>query len=852
MKSVITNLRFILLSIVIILISSNVAKAAEVDGIYRGTPTQQNTLTGSLKWNVFFDDLIQSSTLSLSDFNLNTLNGDAIGVVTNIVEIYPSFFEVHAEVFSGTGDVRLDFTGQVTDFNNKVSQNTFSKGDIYSILPNVTVKSIVRNTPANQNTNENFVTWTITFDRAINSSSVSASDFSVSALDGQLSGNIISAFGFDDTYYVSYANINKDATLRLDFIGFVTDNDGIAGFTPFFKGETYIVDFTSPKLDFVHISTNNKDDETLAHPKETVAIDFIANEKVNIVSSNINGIAGLNTSSGTQTGKSRYTFNYTDIEGPILFSIIIEDMAGNRTTFGTTTDGSYANFEIPPPYVILISQPDDVVECEGSLDQFLFVIAAPSDRKLNIAYRWWKDGRPHTEWQSDIGQLNFDTLDYRMSGKYKVEMFVYDKEYNRGPFSFEAAKVSETVFSEETNLYVLQMPSFLRDIPDIIAAENGDVVITFDANIYGEHNMEDPTYWTDIQWFKDTLELEDNFRIQGTDASILSINNIKSSDYNDNYRVRLMSDCDTIWSNGFGINPEPKLVLKSYMRNVFGTCINREFTLTINVKTDPPNIPIDFQFYMDDEPIFNELDKYKITYENNYFNFEDRISIAVKWHKDFENNMIQVYNCEFWPRGYKDKSMRLEIADFRWHKPIELIKDIEDEYIVEEGQDIEFGVEAKSNFILYQWFKDNVDYGSSGPVLTIEKAALFESGLYLLIMTNACGLVSSKETKLTVTPKQTITGIEDEFEKGVINVYPNPLTSNSILNINADKSGEASVILTDLLGNRLAELYNGQVIKNESKSVNLNVEKLNLSSGTYYIIINLGGDVETRQISVVR
>src|SRR5690606_12832924 len=96
------------------------------------------------------------------------------------------------------------------------------------------------------------------------------------------------------------------------------------------------------------------------------------------------------------------------------------------------------------------------------------------------------------------------------------------------------------------------------------------VVITFDANIYGEHNMENPTYWTDIQWFKDSIELIDGERISGVKSSILTIDNIIESDYNEKYRVRLIGECDTIWSNEFGIYDEPRVIAYYWSANISG------------------------------------------------------------------------------------------------------------------------------------------------------------------------------------------------------------------------------------------------------------------------------------------
>ena len=99
--------------------------------------------------------------------------------------------------------------------------------------------------------------------------------------------------------------------------------------------------------------------------------------------------------------------------------------------------------------VIIIEQPRDVIECEGSLDQYLYVVAAPADRGYKVLYRWWKDGRPFSNWVEDFGQLTFDALKYSMSGEYRAELFAFDPNWSSAygnTFSYDSARVSPIVF----------------------------------------------------------------------------------------------------------------------------------------------------------------------------------------------------------------------------------------------------------------------------------------------------------------------------------------------------------------------------------------------------------------------
>ncbi len=505
---------------------------------------------------------------------------------------------------------------------------------------------------------------------------------------------------------------------------------------------------------------------------------------------------------------------------------------------------------------IIIEQPNDVIECEGSLDQYLFVVAAPSQKQYKIAYRWLKDGRPISTWVADFGQLTFDTLRYRMSGLYNAELFAYDPNWTSSygnSFSYDSARVSPIISSETANLYVLQPPSFMKDIEYQIVKKGDDCIFTFDANIYGEHNMDDPTYWTDIQWFKDSVALIDGDRISGSQSSILTINNIKETDYSTKYSVRLSSDCDTIWSNEFAVDKVPDVSIKSYTYHMNDPiCSYFDMYYSVRFTTLPNYSPLEFQWFINDKPVESIEGKYIInTFTDSISNYTD-VSIESLWNEDIEPIMKQSFYCEVWPKGFKENKITTRNIKGYWHKPIKLIKDLENEYTVEEGKKLKFGVKAESNSILYSWYKDDKSLGGTSDSVTIVSAELRESGIYQLKMRNACGEIWSKKTKVTVAPKQTITGIKDNSTDQEISIYPNPLTSNSTLTISPGSSGEVYVMLVDLLGNKLANIFDDNIQLGQNESIKLNTDNIGLSSGTYYLIIQMGDKVETRQVSIVK
>ena len=511
--------------------------------------------------------------------------------------------------------------------------------------------------------------------------------------------------------------------------------------------------------------------------------------------------------------------------------------------------------------VVITEQPRDVIECEGSLDQYLFVEAAPSQNQFKIAYRWLKDGKAISDWVEDFGQLNFDALNYSMSGLYNAELFAFDPNWVSlygSAFSYDSARVSPIVSSEKANLYVLQPPSFMKDIETKTIRIGHSGSFTFDAHIYGEHNMKDPTYWTDIQWFKGKRKLADGeqfygSQLSGTKSSILTISKLNKNDYSTDYKVRLSGDCDTIWSNEFAIDRGPEIILiKRTMLNVYTWCTTQEASVKINVGTDPPNLPMEYQWYMNDRPIKEEPNKYAITFKPESLNNNTALIFKAFWNSDFENELFQKYRVEIWPKGYKENMFSQEFMRFVWATPLELTKELQDEYTVEEGKEIVFDPGVKGFAIRYKWFKDGIETPVSDSIYRWKAARLQDAGIYYFETQNDCGLIRSKNIRLTVIPKQAIAGIEDNFANKEISIYPNPLTSNSTLTIRPSASGKVSVILADLLGNKLANIFDDNIQLGQRESIKLNIDNIGLSSGTYYLIIQMDDKVETRQISILR
>ena len=834
-------------------------EGVEVSQISRFSPSQQNISAQNVTWRVYFTAPIDSKTLTTDDFTLYK-TGTATGTVASIDVVNTSTYSINLTDVSGIGNLRLDFTGTVTNLDNTDSKNKFTSGELYNLLTPISITSIKRSNPATQVYKGNSVTYSVTFNRNLNASTVSSSDFLLTAVSGQITGSITNVSGINNTYNVTVSGITKDVELRLDANGTFTDTYNITNNATYNSGETYIIDFTAPKLDLVHIESNNLNIQK-AIPGNTVTVNFLANETVNILSAKIAGKSVSFSGGGGLTGKANYTFNKFDVVGPTTFEFVIVDLAGNTTTFTKTTDGSFVNFYIPTPEAIIIEQPTDVIACDGSLDQYLFVVAAPSDRHYKIVYRWWKDGQPISNWIEEFGQINFDTLRYSMSGVYKAEIFAFDPNYEgtetgdgdddgegggvgngEGDYSYEEARVSPIVFSEPANLYVLQHPSFLKDIPNVLTKLTNNISLTFTANYYGEHNMENPTYWTQIQWFKGGVALENNDRYEGVNASILTINDVQSTDFADDYRVRLVGDCDTVWSNKFSIGEEPNALITVQPIDVEG-CVNTTVQLTVEAEATNQGASLSYQWMVDGTNIVDEAGKFSGAMSQN---------LNVTLNPALNYDGTEQFTCHVWPLGFPNNGVTSGPAMITWKAAPSITTDLSATYSAKENAALTLYITAVGDNLSYKWTKDGNDLSNNNDSLTIGSLTMADAGEYVVTVTNGCGEATSTTAVLTVTQGPIITGVDVQSGYGLHQNYPNPFSVNSAISWNSERSGNAVMTLSDMLGNRVATLFDGYVNAGELKEVRLNANTLNLSTGTYYVTFTMGDKVQTKQISVVR
>ena len=81
-----------------------------------------------------------------------------------------------------------------------------------------------------------------------------------------------------------------------------------------------------------------------------------------------------------------------------------------------------------------------------------------------------------------------------------------------------------------------------------------------------------------------------------------------------------------------------------------------------------------------------------------------------------------------------------------------------------------------------------------------------------------------------------------------LNAYPNPATDNATISYSLNKSGNVSIVITDLMGRVVMNMEEGN--QNAGVNYTVNVNTANLANGTYFYTLNVNGEKQTKKFVV--
>lgn len=111
---------------------------------------------------------------------------------------------------------------------------------------------------------------------------------------------------------------------------------------------------------------------------------------------------------------------------------------------------------------------------------------------------------------------------------------------------------------------------------------------------------------------------------------------------------------------------------------------------------------------------------------------------------------------------------------------------------------------------------------------------------------NECGVGEFVPQIIYVVEKLNVEN--ENINQEMIKIIPNPVSENATIKFNNIIAKNSNVLLTDILGNKIKEIYNGSI----DSEIEININTKDLSSGMYNIIINTNSETITQRLFVTK
>lgn len=470
-------------------------------------------------------------------------------------------------------------------------------------------------------------------------------------------------------------------------------------------------------------------------------------------------------------------------------------------------------------------QPKDQTLCENESINLSVI----GEGEIN-GYQWYYEGKPidaTTNPTATTAFLEIKNASYLLSGSYACELTVSDcRGLNRKEMSAPA------------EVYVLRATQITKQPAALTMAQIGERI---ELAVEAHHKGKTPPFYKDkFQWYRynastlTSVELADNSKFAGTKSSILSINKIEASDFTTNgdyYYVVVEGICGNATSAPALINEGLRLTVKT-QANGFATCESNPAKLTFEVEVNNPQYQVEYKWFKDGVEIPN----------SNMSEFNFTAIMAAEAGK---------YHAQAMVANMPSVMIESDKVDVVVNVGPTITTQLPAKLDVVVSKDIELTVVATgSGTFTYEWYKDNtLITGAIGPKYTKTNADANDAGKYAVKVLNDCGEELSSETVVTVTKTGIVGVVENDNEYG-LTINPNPVSNAAEISFKTTSASNAKVKLMDINGREVAVLYNA--VANDLVKINLNSSQLNLANGTYLIVLEVNGNVTSKQVVINR
>lgn len=503
-------------------------------------------------------------------------------------------------------------------------------------------------------------------------------------------------------------------------------------------------------------------------------------------------------------------FKYPLIElGPLADEIEKYDIDGNPRH-----KAYYIGVNNLNPVIRITSQPNDVINCVGSTDNY-FSVVAEIDFGGTLNYQWYLYDQEIPGANEAIYML--PPLTNEMAGVYRCKI--------------SGNGEADDVWTEPVLLYAVEPTQITRQ-PHVVYGDLGSIA-TFEIDVHIA-SQDNPLLQPKIQWYRGNVALQNSDRIAGVNSSIMTIRDLKPADFGSNYYVVVEGLCGVDTSDFIVLSQKPRIIAQPLQDQQ--ACEGDNVSFTVNASSTVAGYTLQYQWRFNGVEL-QEGGKYS----------------------GVNTSTLTINNVEPADAGTYDVVVTIEGFDQTIVGPAQLAilakpvitSDLPETYQVNTGEPIILTIGASGDDLSYQWYKDDQEIGVTEPTLEIMSAQTTDAGTYKVRVYNQCGEVYSIECVVTVTFK-TILGVPVE-EDGVqlLQNQPNPFDVKSFIQFNLPKSSNIRLTLNDLLGEREIILAQGNYSAG-LHSIEINSEDLQLQSGVYIYTLDVDGVRISKYLVITR
>lgn len=500
---------------------------------------------------------------------------------------------------------------------------------------------------------------------------------------------------------------------------------------------------------------------------------------------------------------------------PELYILGLTDEVENFDIDGNPrTRAYYIGVNTLNPQIHLLNPPNDVIACVGSSGNY-FSVYAEIDFGGTLTYQWYRNDVEIPGANEAVYFL--PPLTFEMAGVYRCKIMGNGE--------------AEDIWTDPVLLYAVQPTKITRQ-PTEVYADLGTVA-SFQVDVHiatDDQALVNPKF----QWYRGNIELNDNDRIAGSHSSILTIRDLKTSDFGDDYRVVVTGLCGKDTSEFIVLKQIPRIVAQPL--TPVQVCEGENAQFTVNATSSVPGFTIKYQWRF------------------NGTNLEDDAK-----YTGTQTQTLVINNVSPSDAGNYDVILTIEGFETKIVGPAELIVfekpvinvDLPPTLNVKVGESFTLTIEAQGTDLTYTWYKDDVELDVSENKLIVSSAQDTDAGTYKVKVSNQCGEVWSSECVVTVTFK---TILSNDEQNGLIELLPNkpnPFEIKTFIEFYLTDSKNVKLTINNSLGEKVAEFDFGNCPVGLNR-FEFEPLQFNLSSGVYFYTLEVQGMRLTRQMIYVK